>query len=47
MDSIPLKADKRITRAAVVVAIPTTEIRVIKLITFFFRLVERYLRAIK
>tara|TARA_R110002096_G_C14350005_1_gene703008 strand:- start:406 stop:558 length:153 start_codon:yes stop_codon:yes gene_type:complete len=33
--------------AAVIAAIPTTETRVIKLITFFFRLAERYRFAIK
>jgi len=47
MDSIPLKAERRITKAAVVTDIPTTEIRVIKLITFFFFFEERYLFAIK
>lgn len=33
--------------AAVIMEIPITEIRVIRLITFFFRLTERYLRAMK
>ena len=33
--------------AAVIEAIPITEIRVIRLITFFFRFTERYRRAIK
>ena len=47
MDSIPLKAESKITKAAVETEIPTTEIRVIKLITFFFFLEERYLFAMK
>lgn len=33
--------------AAVIAAIPITEIRVIRLITFFFRFAERYRFAIK
>ena len=44
---MPLNADNRITKAAVVTEIPTTEIRVIKLMTFFFFLEERYLFAMK
>ncbi|GEM_PF-3861854 len=44
---MPLKAERRITNAAVVTEIPTTEILVIKLITFFFFLEERYLLDIK
>ena len=47
IDSIPLNAESKITNEAVVIAIPITEIRVIKLITFFFFLEERYLFAIK
>jgi hypothetical protein len=47
MDSIPLNAAIRITKAAVVTAIPITEIRVIKWITFFFFFEDRYLRAMK
>jgi hypothetical protein len=39
---MPLKADKRMINAAVMTDIPMTEMRVIKLITFFFRLAERY-----
>ena len=39
---MPLKAERRIMSAAVITEIPITEIRVIKLITFFFRLAERY-----
>jgi hypothetical protein len=38
---MPLKAESKMTSAAVITAIPTTEIRVIKLITFFFLLEER------
>jgi hypothetical protein len=38
---MPLKAESNMTSAAVITAIPTTEIRVIKLITFFFLLEER------
>jgi hypothetical protein len=47
MDSIPLNAESKITKAAVVTEIPTTEILVIRFITFFFFLEERYLFAIK
>jgi len=47
MDSIPLKAESNITKAAVVTEIPTTEIRVIRFITFFFFFEERYRCAIK
>ena len=43
---MPLKAESKIISDAVIAEIPTTEIRVIKLITFFFRLTERYLNAI-
>jgi hypothetical protein len=43
---MPLKADNRITNEAVITAIPITEMRVIKLITFFLLLEERYRFAI-
>ena len=33
--------------AAVIAAMPITEIRVIRFMTFFFRFAERYRRAIK
>ena len=46
MDSIPLNAESNMINEAVVIAIPTTEILVIKLITFFFFFEERYRRAI-
>jgi len=39
---MPLKAESKIISAAVIIEIPITEMRVIKLITFFFRLAERY-----
>ncbi len=39
---MPLKAESKIISAAVITEIPITEMRVIKLITFFFRLAERY-----
>jgi len=41
MDSIPLKAESKITSAAVVTEIPITEMRVIKLITDFFFLEDK------
>ena len=47
IDSIPLNAESNITKAAVVTEIPTTEIRVIRFITFFFFFEERYRCAIK
>jgi len=45
LDSIPLNADNTIINAAVITVIPMTEILVIKLIKFFFRLTLRYLLA--
>jgi hypothetical protein len=39
---MPLNAESKIISAAVIIEIPITEMRVIKLITFFFRLAERY-----
>ena len=45
-DSMPLNADKRITNAAVMVAIPTTETRVINGMIDFLRLADKYLLAI-
>ncbi len=45
---MPLKADKMITNAAVITAIPTTEIRVIQLTRLrCFRVYRRYLLAMK
>ena len=45
IDSIPLNAASKIMRAAVITAIPITEILVIQLTTLFF-FVDKYLRAI-
>lgn len=42
---MPLKAESKMTSDAVIIAMPITEIRVIRFITFFLRLDERYLRA--
>jgi hypothetical protein len=44
---MPLNAESKIISAAVIAAIPITEMRVIRLMTFFFRFAERYRRAIK
>jgi hypothetical protein len=45
MDSMPLNAESRITKDAVMTEIPMTEMRVIQLMTLLFFLVRRYLLA--